>query len=101
MPQALLAINQEFAMNTRLLCVAGFLALTAGSAFAQGPVPKIAIPRSDAFPGATNPNITPANINNNICKKGWSTKSIRPKTSYTNTLKATQLHALDDTLTNK
>ena len=87
-------------MKLVLNAIAIILFLSA-SPFAQGPVPKIAEPRPDAFPGATNPKITPANMNQNICKKGWSTKSIRPTTSYTNTLKATQLQALDDTLTNK
>ena len=89
-------------MNTRSYFLAGFLALSAGSVFAQqGSVSSIAIPRPDAFPGATNPNVTPANMKDNICKKGWSTKSIRPKTSYTNALKATQLKSLNYTLANK
>jgi len=69
--------------------------------FAQGPIPKIAVPDANLFPEATNPNITPANINQTICKKGWSTTSIRPTTSYTNALKKTQMHSLDYTLTNK
>src|SRR5437762_1182740 len=68
---------------------------------AQGPVPSIALPNKDMAPGAKNPNITQANIKNNICKKGWSTKSIRPTTSYTNALKLTQLEALDDNKPNK
>ena len=85
----------------RVLQAIAIILLLSTSTFAQGPVPKIAEPRPDAFPGATNPKITAANINQNICKKGWSTKSIRPATSYTNTLKATQLQALDYTLANK
>jgi len=87
-------------MVLRSLCGAVMLTLIGGSAFAQGPVLKIARPDANLFPGATNPNITPANINQTICKKGWSTKPIRPKTSYTNALKKTQMHSLDYILTN-
>lgn len=41
--------------------------------------------------GVTNPDITQANIKDNICNKNWSTKSIRPPVSFTNKLKAFQL----------
>lgn len=41
--------------------------------------------------GVTNPNITQANIKDNICNKNWSTKSIRPPVTYTNKLKMVQL----------
>ena len=44
-------------------------------------------------PGATNPNITQANIANTICDPNWSTKTIRPPASYTNNLKQQQLGA--------
>src|SRR5437667_4827159 len=44
-------------------------------------------------PGATNPNITQANINDTICNPNWSTKTIRPPASYTNILKNQQLGA--------
>lgn len=37
--------------------------------------------------GAINSDINQENINQNICKKGWSTKSIRPPVSYTNKIK--------------
>lgn len=49
------------------------------------------LPDSSYTPGATNPNITQANINQNICNPSWSTKSIRPPVAYTNQLKATQI----------
>lgn len=49
------------------------------------------LPDPDRTPGATNPVITQANIGDNICKKGWSTKSIRPPASYTTALKKKQL----------
>jgi len=58
---------------------------------AWGPAPCIPIPRSR--PGATNPNITQATIAATICKPNWSTKTIRPPASYTNTLKQQQLGA--------
>lgn len=41
-------------------------------------------------PGAINPDVTQSNIKDNICKSGW-TGTIRPSSSYTNKLKATQL----------
>lgn len=43
-----------------------------------------------ATPGATNPDVTQANIQSNICKSGW-TATVRPPVSYTNKLKADQL----------
>ena len=42
-------------------------------------------------PGATNPAITQANIKQNICNPKWSTKSIRPPSSYTTKLKLSQM----------
>jgi len=78
-----------------LRCV--LMVVLSTTALAQGPVPKIALPNPAMASGATNSKITQANINQNICKKGWSTKSIRPRTSYTNALKLTQLQALDYT----
>lgn len=41
-------------------------------------------------PGATNPEVTQSNIRKTICKSGW-TKTIRPRTSYTNSLKRQQI----------
>lgn len=40
--------------------------------------------------GVANPDVTDANIDQTICKPGW-TKTIRPPASYTNKLKAEQL----------
>lgn len=76
--------------HARILAIAGGLLSAASLALAlQAPT------RPDAVrtPGATNPAITPANIAQNICKKGWSTKSIRPTSSYTTTLKRQQMAA--------
>ncbi len=44
-------------------------------------------------PGATNPNVTQANITTTICVSGW-TKTIRPPASYTDKLKRAQMAAL-------
>lgn len=41
--------------------------------------------------GIINPDITQSNIAQTICNPSWSTKSIRPSTSYTNQLKASQI----------
>lgn len=45
-------------------------------------------------PGALNPDITQATIGQTICNPNWSTKSIRPPSSYTTALKIKQLKAL-------
>ena len=42
-------------------------------------------------PGVINPDVTQANIRSTICRHGW-TDTIRPPTSYTNPLKARQMH---------
>jgi hypothetical protein len=76
------------------------LACFAASARAQDPIATIARPARTLFPGATNPTITAANVNDNICKDGWHTKSIRPPSSYANALKTEQLKNLGYTVTN-
>src|SRR6266853_638313 len=76
-------------------------AIVAGIAVcAQEAVPQISRPNAESVPGATNPDITQANISETICKQGWSTRSIRPPSSYTSALKRTQLRAYGDTTTN-
>src|SRR5216684_3628285 len=74
-------------MNTVGTCLASV------GVFAQGPVPTIATPNHQLFPGATKPKVTQANIKTTICKSGW-TATIRPPTSYTNALKKAQEHTL-------
>jgi hypothetical protein len=44
--------------------------------------------------GATNPNVTQANIKRTICKSGW-TATIRPPSSYTTALKRQQIEEYD------
>jgi hypothetical protein len=42
-------------------------------------------------PGATNPDIEQSNIGETICNPTWTTKSIRPPTTYTHHLKVDQI----------
>jgi len=51
------------------------------------------LPDATQTPGATNPSITQANIAQNICNPHWTTRSIRPPSSYTSALKRRQLAA--------
>ena len=58
------------------------------------------LPDPAMTPGAVNPDITQDNIEQTICNHhGWSTKSIRPPSSYTNNLKYRQIgqYRLSDT----
>jgi hypothetical protein len=48
------------------------------------------LPDPGRTPGWPNPNVTPDNIKQTICKSGW-TKTIRPPVSYTNQLKGQQI----------
>lgn len=49
------------------------------------------LPNSQLTPGAINLLINQGNIDQNICKKGWSTSSERPSSNYTTDLKKKQL----------
>lgn len=51
------------------------------------------LPDSVLTPGFVNTDISQANIDQTICNSSWSTKSIRPPVSYTNTLKKMQIKA--------
>jgi hypothetical protein len=55
--------------------------------------PSYLYPAHGSTPGLVNPDITQTNIDQTICNPQWSTKSIRPPVSYTNTLKTMQLAA--------
>ena len=73
--------------------ITGFvLIMVAGVAFAGD------LPDHRATPGATNPDVTQANIRQTVCVKGF-TKTIRPPASYTNKLKKQQIrqYGYDDT----
>jgi hypothetical protein len=43
-------------------------------------------------PGVVNPEVTQANIDSTVCKRGW-TRTIRPPVEYTNALKLRQMRA--------
>jgi hypothetical protein len=53
--------------------------------------PSYLYPDPQATPGATNPDITQANISQTICNPNWSTKTIRPPATVTDKLKRDQL----------
>ncbi|MER6303190.1 hypothetical protein ABT247_27020 [Kitasatospora sp. NPDC001539] len=48
------------------------------------------LPDPSCTPGAYNPAVTQATIGSTICVSGW-TATVRPPTSYTNSLKAQQI----------
>lgn len=48
-------------------------------------------PDSLCTSGAVNPNIHQADIRRTLCNPSWSTKSIRPPSTYTNSLKKSQM----------
>ncbi|ADP84448.1 hypothetical protein [Pseudofrankia inefficax] len=52
-------------------------------------------PDPTCTPGALNPAVTQATIGSTICKSGW-TATIRPPTSYTNTIKREAIAAYGD-----
>lgn len=56
-------------------------------------------PDPNCTPGAINPAVTQATIDQTICKPGW-TSTIRPPASYTNRLKREQITAYGYTDTN-
>lgn len=62
------------------------LLLFPGLVFAGG-IKAPDLPNLKETPGVVNPDITQDNINQTICNPHWSTKSIRPPTSYTNKIK--------------
>jgi hypothetical protein len=53
---------------------------------AQANLPPGALPRHDLTPGAIDPRITQRNIENTICRRGY-TASVRPPFEYTNAMK--------------
>jgi hypothetical protein len=69
-----------------LFALAGLLALCGAAEAGQ------TFPNWFITPGFTNPDVTQGNIKRTICRAGW-TKTIRPPTSYTNTLKRQQIAA--------
>jgi hypothetical protein len=54
------------------------------------PAPGVVLPNPARTPGATNPAVIQASVTSTICVSGW-TATIRPRSSYTTTLKKQQL----------
>ncbi|MCP2338771.1 hypothetical protein [Actinomadura rupiterrae] len=61
-----------------------------GSCHASSTDPATTHPDPKCTPGATNPDVTQANIHKTVCVAGY-TKTIRPPVSYTNALKKQQI----------
>ena len=53
--------------------------------------PAYLYPDKHRTPGAANPEIKQMNINTTLCAADWSTKSVRPPSSYTTALKKRQI----------
>ena len=77
-------------MIRKTIVFAFFISLIAAGASASAATPDWVLPNSTVTPGALNPNVTQANIKDNVCKANW-TATVRPPVSYTNKLKATQM----------
>ena len=56
--------------------------------------PRELYPDAALTPGLANPEITQNNISDTICNPVWSTKSVRPPSSYTTRLKRDQMREL-------
>jgi hypothetical protein len=54
------------------------------------------LPDPACTPGTTNPEVTEANIAQTICASGWTT-TVRPRQSYTESLKRSQMAEYGDT----
>jgi hypothetical protein len=76
-------------MQRKLISLA-VLSLATIMGTASAATPDWVLPNSAVTPGALNPNVTQANINQNVCKANW-TGTVRPPVPYTNKLKATQM----------
>jgi hypothetical protein len=71
--------------------VAAALVLALSALLVHRPASRTTVRASPSLtPGALNPDVTQANINETICLHGW-TKTIRPPVEYTNALKLKQM----------
>lgn len=63
----------------------------------QGPVHPLsqALPNPRLTPGAIDPRVTQANLDQTICRRGGYTRSVRPPESYTEALKRRQIREYD------
>jgi len=76
-------------MRHLLVGAATMIALAALFVHRQSSRPTIRASPS-LTPGALNPDVTQANIDETICARGW-TKTVRPPVDYTNELKLKQM----------
>ena len=72
------------------IALVSVLVAPAGAATPAAYVLLTGLPRQTLTPGATNPAVTQATIQQTICLVGW-TATIRPPSSYTSRLKASQI----------
>ena len=79
-------------MSTRTLFLAAALLLLTVAYLKPGGSPSKGPYAADLTrtPGVANPDVTQANIDTTICRRGW-TRTIRPPTDYTNALKLKQM----------
>ena len=84
-------------LSQRLIVASALLALITGPTPASAqPAPRVGpsyLYPTAATPGVVSPEVAQANINDTICKSGW-TDTIRPAPSFTNALKKQQLASL-------
>lgn len=83
----------------RILAITFILGAVGFSLYQSAHPPIVSLAGSSALPdhrltpGVTNPDVTQSNIQETICRSGW-TATIRPQAAYTTALKAKQLTAL-------
>ena len=71
--------------------VAAALVLALSALLVHRPASRATVRASPSLtPGALNPDVTQANIDETICRRGW-TRTIRPPVEYTNALKLKQM----------
>ena len=76
-----------------LVAAIALLSMLVGPASASTPAEQVlltGLPNRTLTPGSTNPEVTQATIHQTICVVGW-TATIRPPSSYTSKLKASQI----------
>jgi hypothetical protein len=84
-------------MCVRTFVAAGFLVAVALAPRAQTDPSR---PDPARTPGAVNAGVTAATMADTICNPHWSTRSIRPPSSYTTRLKRQQMRTLGYTVSN-
>jgi hypothetical protein len=75
----------------RDILVAAAVVLALAALFVHRPTSRATVRASPTMtPGALNPDVTQANIQETICVRGW-TRTVRPPVEYTNALKLKQM----------